>query len=243
MLARLARRSRAASSAARRPGACVRFLRLGEVVPDFKAETTEGDISFHEWIGDKYALLVSHPADFTPACTTELAALVNLLPEFEKRNVRPIGLSCDRLAKHKKWARDVVEYSGGSKDTPLPYPIIADADRAVAGLYDMIQEADLKDPEDGLPLTVRSVFLIDQDRRLRLNLTYPSSTGRSWVEVLRAIDSIQLSDKHPVATPEGWTPGDDVVVVPSMTTKEAQAKFPDVKVVYPYLRIVKDPSK
>lgn len=231
-----------AAPRARRAAAPARALHIGQEAPDFVCPSTSGDIKFHEWLGDSYALLVSHPADFTPVCTTELAELARRKEEFASRGVKIIGLSCDRLKKHEKWVGDVVDVAGMEKGSDLGYPVLADDSREVAGLYDMIQE-DLKD-DAGLPLTVRSVFLIGPDKRCKLNLTYPSSTGREWSEVLRAIDSIQLAADHPVATPHGWTPGGDVVVRPDVTTARAKEMYGDdnVKVVKPYLRIIKDPS-
>lgn len=214
-------------------------MRLGDQVPNFRSETTLGEIDFHEWIGSDWALLVSHPADFTPVCTTELAELGKLVPEFSKRGVKPIGLSCDKVNKHLKWEKDVVEY-GGLKDAQLPYPIIADESREVAKKFDMIDPEN--NLEDGLPQTVRSVFLIDQNKKLRLLLSYPASTGRYWPEVLRAIDSIQLAEKHPIATPHGWNPGDKVVVVPGIKTEDAKKRFPEIEVVKPYLRIIPQPK-
>lgn len=217
-------------------------MRIGSVVPDFTQESTQGDIQFHKWIGNDWVLLVSHPADFTPVCTTELSSLEKLLPELKKRGVKPIGLSCDRLAKHQRWEKDVLEY-GSIKQQKLSYPILADADRKVAKLYEMLPDdsSNLKD-EEGLPLTVRTVFLIDNNKKLRLSLTYPSSTGRYWPEVLRCIDSIKLADKHPIATPEGWQNGDEVVVAPSVSTEDAKKKYPQIKVIKPYLRLIPQPK-
>ena len=231
-----------------------RWFRIGDRLPDFSAETTFGPIQFSEWVGKAKwgALLVSHPADFTPVCTTELAELGKLVKEFEKRGVQPIGLSCDKLAKHEKWEKDVLEF-GKLPGDKLPYPVIADADRSIAKKYDMIDPE--RNLDDGLPQTVRSVFLVDKNLQLRLLMTYPASTGRVWSEVLRAIDSIQLADKHPVgkvqfftrvadhvATPHGWTPGQKVVVVPGMKTEEAKKKYPEIEVIKPYLRFIPQPN-
>jgi alkyl hydroperoxide reductase subunit AhpC len=215
------------------------LLPLEKVVPNFTAHTTSGQIDFHQWIGNDWVLLVSHPRDFTPVCTTELAELGKLAPEFLKRGVKPIGLSCDKIEKHRSWEKDVVQFGGLSGK--LPYPIIADASRDVAKLYGMLDDKDLS-PEDNLPQTVRSVFLVDNNKRLRLELVYPSSTGRNWKEVLRAIDSIKLADKHPIATPHGWQPGDEVVLKPSISTEDAKKKYPNIRVVKPYLRFIKQPQ-
>jgi len=180
---------------------------------------------------------VSHPADFTPVCTTELSELQKVVPQLEKRGVKAIGLSCDRLKKHEGWSKDILEYGKLDK---LTYPIIADADRKVAKVYEMLDD-NLKD-EEGLPLTVRSVFLIDPNKKIRLILTYPASTGREWKEVIRCIDSIQLAEKFPVATPHGWKVGDDVVVSPKISTEDAKKRFPNVRVVKPYLRFIAQPK-
>jgi len=213
------------------------YFRIGDVAPDFKQDSTAGPIEFHKWIGGKWALFVSHPAEFTPVCTTELSELQKLVPELEKRGVKAIGLSCDRLKKHEKWVGDILDYGKLDKIT---YPIIADADRSVAKMYQMLDD-NLKD-EEGLPLTVRSVFLVDPNKKMRLILTYPASTGREWKEVIRCIDSIMLAEKFPVATPHGWKPGDEVVVSPKLTTAEAQKRFAGVKVKFPYLRFIPQPK-
>jgi glutaredoxin/glutathione-dependent peroxiredoxin len=223
-------------------------MRLYDTVPDFSAETTKGDMpSFHKWVKEqpdnKWVILFSHPADFTPVCTTELAAIARLQPEFEKRGVTPIGHSCDRIAKHLKWESDVVKY-GKLGDQGLGYPIIADDKRNIAEAFDMVtSDKNFVAKDDGLPLSVRSVFLVDQDLKLRFTATYPASTGRDWNEMLRVIDSIKLADNHAVATPHGWKQGDDVVVSPAVSTKDAQEQYGEsnVDVVYPYLRIIKQP--
>jgi len=216
-------------------------LQLESVVPNFNATTTHGPIDFFKWKGNSWALLVSHPRDFTPVCTTELSELAKLEPELAKRGVKPIGLSCDKIEKHVKWEKDVIAF-GKLSGKLLPYPVIADPDRSIAKTYGMLDPTS-KHPEDQLQFTVRSVFLVDGNNRLRLELTYPASTGRNWTEVIRAIDSIKLAEAHPIATPHGWTPGDRVVVVPSISTENAKQKFPDVEVVTPYLRFINDPSK
>jgi len=215
-------------------------LRIGEVAPDFTEETTQGSIQFHKWINNDWALLVSHPADFTPVCTTELASLEKLVPEFKKRGIKPIALSCDRLVKHQKWSHDVLEYGKG-QTKELSYPIIADPTRKIARLYDMLPEDPNKD-EEGLPLTVRSVFLIDNNKKIRFITVYPYSTGRAWSEVLRVVDSLKLAAKHPIATPENWKSGDDVVVSPSINTEDAKKRYPKINVFKPYLRIIPQPK-
>jgi thioredoxin-dependent peroxiredoxin len=209
-------------------------IRLGDIAPDFTATTTEGPIRFHEWIGSDWAVLFSHPKDFTPVCTTELGEVARLKPEFDKRHVKPIGLSVDPVDSHQKWAGDIVETQGQK----LNFPVIADADRKVSALYDMIH------PNANDTLTVRSVFVIAPDKKVRLILTYPASTGRNFEEILRAIDSLQLTDKHSVATPVNWRQGGDVIIVPSLSDEEAKKRFPGGwKALKPYLRIVPQPGK
>jgi alkyl hydroperoxide reductase subunit AhpC len=209
-------------------------LRLGDTAPDFTAETTEGPINFHEWIGDSWAVLFSHPKDFTPVCTTELGECARLKPEFEKRNVKVIGLSVDPTDSHKRWAEDIRETQG----TALNFPVIADPDKKVAELYDMIH------PEISDIFTVRSVYIIAPDKKIKLMITYPASTGRNFAEILRVIDSLQLTAKYSVATPVNWKDGDDVIIVPSITDEAAKEKFPGGwKTVKPYLRIVPQPGK
>jgi len=209
-------------------------LQLGDVVPDFTQASSEGEISFHKWAGDSWVVLFSHPADFTPVCTTELGTVASLKPEFEKRNVKVIALSVDSTEAHKGWITDINE----TQNTTVNYPIIADQDRKVADLYGMIHPNSLNN------LTVRSVFIIDPNKKLRLTITYPASTGRNFAEILRVIDSLQLTDHHSVATPANWQDGDDCVVVPSIPTEEARKKFPKgVTEVKPYLRLTPQPNK
>ncbi|ACB49487.1 MULTISPECIES: peroxiredoxin [Cyanophyceae] len=209
-------------------------LQLGDTVPDFTQETSEGTISFHEWAGDSWVVLFSHPADYTPVCTTELGTVASLKPEFDKRNVKILALSVDSVDSHKGWINDINE----TQNTNVNYPIIADPDRKVADLYGMIHPNSLNN------LTVRSVFIIDPNKKLRLTLTYPASTGRNFDEILRVIDSLQLTDYHQVATPANWKDGDDCVVVPSISTEEAKQKFPKgVTEVKPYLRMTPQPNK
>ncbi|OCK83724.1 thioredoxin-like protein [Lepidopterella palustris CBS 459.81] len=208
-------------------------LRLGSTAPNFKAKTTQGDIDFHDFIGSSWAILFSHPADFTPVCTTELGAFAKLKDEFEKRGVKMIGLSANDLTSHDKWVEDINEVC----NTNLQFPIIADADRKIAYMYDMIDQRDLDNiAEKGIPFTIRSVFIIDPDKKIRLTMMYPASTGRNTSEVLRVIDSLQTGDKKGIATPINWQVGEDVIVPPSVSTADARKKFGDVKEVKPYLR-------
>ncbi|KAJ1917941.1 Proteasome subunit alpha type-2 [Tieghemiomyces parasiticus] len=209
-------------------------LRLGDVAPDFTAQTTEGDIRFHDWVGDSWAVLFSHPADFTPVCTTELGAVARLSPEFAKRNVKVIGLSTDDLTDHAKWVNDINEVNRVN----LQFPIIADVDRKVATLYDMLdsEQHDATNVVNGIPFTVRSVFVIDPKKRVRLILTYPASCGRNFDEILRAIDSLQLSDRQPITTPADWQRGDDVIIHPKVSDSEADKLFPGYTAHKPYLR-------
>jgi len=208
-------------------------LRLGDIAPDFSAQTTQGNIKFHDWIGDSWAVLFSHPKDFTPVCTTELGEAARLKPEFDKRHVKIIGLSVDPADSHAKWADDIKETQGHA----LNFPVIADADRKVSDLYDMIH------PNANDTLTVRSVFIIDPKKKIRLILTYPASTGRNFDELLRVIDSLQLTDKHSVATPVNWKHGQDVIIVPSLSDADAKTKFPGGwKTLKPYLRLVPQPK-
>jgi alkyl hydroperoxide reductase subunit AhpC len=209
-------------------------IRLGDIAPDFTADTTQGPISFHEWIGDSWAVLFSHPKDFTPVCTTELGEVARIKPEFDKRGVKVIGLSVDPSDSHHKWAADIEETQG----TALNFPVIADADRKVSDLYDMIH------PNANDTFTVRSVFIIGPDKKVKLILTYPASTGRNFDEILRVIDSLQLTAKHSVATPVNWKHGDDVIIVPAVSNEEAKQKFPGGwNEVKPYLRIVPQPGE
>ena len=208
-------------------------LQLGDPAPDFEAETTEGSIKFHEWMEDDWAVLFSHPADFTPVCTTELGEVARLKPEFEKRSVKVIGLSVDPLEDHRAWAGDIAETQGHA----LNFPLIADADRNVANLYGMIH------PQADDTFTVRSVFIVGPDKKLKLTLTYPASTGRNFEEILRVIDSLQLTADHSVATPVNWQQGDDVIIVPSLSDEDARDKFPQGwKTVKPYLRVTRQPQ-
>ena len=209
-------------------------LQLGDSVPNFTQNSSEGEISFYEWAGDSWVVLFSHPADFTPVCTTELGTVASLKSEFEKRNVKILALSVDPVESHLGWIKDINE----TQNTTVNYPIIADEDRKVADLYGMIHPNALNN------LTVRSVFIIDPNKKLRLTITYPASTGRNFDEILRVIDSLQLTEYHQVATPANWKDGDDCVVVPSISTEEAKQKFPKgVTEVKPYLRMTPQPNK
>jgi thioredoxin-dependent peroxiredoxin len=209
-------------------------LRLGDIAPDFEANTTQGPIKFHEWLGDSWGLLFSHPADFTPVCTTELGKTALLKGEFEKKGVKVIAVSVDDLDSHNRWIPDINEVN----NVEMNFPIIADEGRKVAELYDMIH------PNASEKATVRSVFIIGPDKKIKLTLTYPASTGRNFNEILRVIDSLQLTANHSVATPADWQDGDDVIVVPSVSTEDAQKKFTKgVKIVKPYLRYTPQPNK
>ena len=209
-------------------------LQLGDIVPDFTQDSSEGLISFHQWVGDSWVVLFSHPADYTPVCTTELGTVASLKSEFERRNVKVIALSVDSAESHWGWINDINE----TQNTTVNYPIIADGDRKVSDLYGMIHPNSLNN------LTVRSVFIIDPNKKLRLTITYPASTGRNFNEILRVIDSLQLTDNYQVATPANWTDGGDCVVVPSIPTEEARSKFPKgVEEIKPYLRMTPQPNK
>ena len=208
-------------------------LRLGDIAPDFQADTTEGPISFHEWIGDSWAVLFSHPKDFTPVCTTELGYVARCKPDFDKRGVKVIGLSVDKTDSHKKWAEDIKETQGSA----LNFPVIADPDHKIAEKYDMIH------PEISDVFTVRSVFIIGPDKKVKLMITYPASTGRNFDEILRVIDSLQLTSKHQVATPVNWKQGEDVIIAGSVSDEEAKKRYPQGwKAPKPYLRIVPQPK-
>jgi len=208
-------------------------LRLGDIAPDFKAMTTEGEINFHEYLGDGWGVLFSHPADYTPVCTTELGRTAQLKDEFAKRNVKVLAVSVDPIDKHKGWVNDINE----TQHTTVNFPIIADEGRNVASLYDMIH------PNASETFTVRSLFVIGPDKKVKLSITYPASTGRNFQEVLRVIDSLQLTAKHSVATPADWKHGEDVIVVPSVSTEDAQKKFPKgLRIVKPYLRYTPQPD-
>jgi alkyl hydroperoxide reductase subunit AhpC len=216
-------------------------LRIGDTAPDFQAETTEGPISFHAWLGDKWGILFSHPKDFTPVCTTELGTMARLNPEFQKRNVKIIGLSVDPVDKHRNWSKDIEEATG----TAPNYPMIGDPQLKIAKLYDMLP-ADAGDSADGRTAadnqTVRTVYVIGPDKKIKLALAYPMTTGRNFDEILRAVDSMQLTAKHKVATPANWHAGDDVIIVTSVTDEEAKAKYPaGWRAVKPYLRYVAQP--
>jgi len=217
-------------------------LRLGDEAPDFTAETTQGKIKFHEWIGNGWAVLFSHPKDFTPVCTTELGYVAKLKPEFDKRNTKVIGLSIDPVGDHERWMRDIEE----TQNCKMNYPLIGDPDLKVAKLYDMIHpnasgDAKARTAQDNA--TIRSVFVIGPDKKIKLMLTYPMATGRNFDELLRVLDSMQLTANHKVATPVNWKQGDDVIIVPSVTDDEARAKYPSGwKAPRPYLRIVPQPK-
>jgi alkyl hydroperoxide reductase subunit AhpC len=208
-------------------------VQLGDVAPDFEADTTQGRIRFHEWLGDSWGVLFSHPKDFTPVCTTELGAVAKLKPEFDKRGVRVIGLSVDPVESHEKWEQDIEETQGHA----VNFPMIGDPDRTVSNLYDMIH------PAASDTNTVRSVFVIGPDKKVKLSITYPPSTGRNFEEILRVIDSLQLTAKHAVSTPSDWKQGEDVIISGSVSDEEAKAKYPDGwKAPKPYLRIVAQPN-
>jgi alkyl hydroperoxide reductase subunit AhpC len=210
-------------------------LRLGDTAPDFTQDSTSGPIRFHEWAGDSWVVLFSHPADFTPVCTTELGKTAALATEFAKRNVKPIAVSVDPVDSHHRWVGDINE----TQNTTVNFPILADADKKVADLYDMIH------PNASTTVTVRSVFIIDPKKAIRTTFTYPASTGRNFDEILRVIDSLQLTDSHKVATPANWNDGDDVIIVPSLQDPaEIAQRFPKgFKAVRPYLRITPQPNK
>jgi len=217
-------------------------LRINDTAPDFTTDTTQGTISFHEWIGDGWAVLFSHPKDFTPVCTTELGYLAGLAPEFKKRNVKVIGLSVDPVESHSKWAADIQETQGHA----VTYPMIGDPQLKVAKLYDMLP-ADAGDTSEGRTAatnaTVRTVFVVGPDKKIKLTLSYPMSTGRNFDEVIRVIDSMQLTASHKVATPVNWRSGEDVIILPSVSEEEAKAKYPDGwRSPKPYLRIVPQPN-
>ncbi|MEO8178704.1 MAG: peroxiredoxin [Deltaproteobacteria bacterium] len=209
-------------------------IRLGDVAPDFEAQTTEGPLRFHEWLGNGWGILFSHPKDFTPVCTTELGEVARLKPEFAKRNTKVLALSVDSVDDHRRWSADIEETQG----TRPNYPLIADPDRKISTLYDMIH------PNANDTLTVRSVYIIGPDKKVKLTLTYPASTGRNFDEILRVLDSLQLTAQHSVATPVNWKDGQDVIVVPSLSDAQAREKFPKgFRTVKPYLRITPQPNK
>ena len=209
-------------------------VRLGDIAPDFEAETSQGKIKFHEWLGDSWCILFSHPADFTPVCTTELGTVANYYPEFQKRNVKVIALSVDGVVSHMEWIKDINE----TQNTIVNFPIIADEDKHVAMLYDMMH------PNASESFTVRSVFIIGPDKKIKLTLTYPASTGRNFDELLRVIDSLQLTANYSVATPANWKDGDPVVISPSIKDEDIAAKFPKgSERIKPYLRMTPQPNK
>lgn len=217
-------------------------IRLGDTAPDFNADTTQGTINFHDWIGKGWAILFSHPKDFTPVCTTELGYMARLAPEFAKRNCKVIGLSVDPVESHLKWEKDIEETQG----YPVNYPMIGDTNLAVAKLYDMLP-ADEPGTCEGRTAatnhTVRSVFIIGPDKKIKLHLTYPMSTGRNFNEILRVLDSMQLTAAHKVATPVNWNNGDDVIILGSVSDEEAKEKYPDGwKTIKPYMRVVPQPG-
>jgi alkyl hydroperoxide reductase subunit AhpC len=209
-------------------------IRLGDVAPNFSTETTDGPLSFHEWKGTSWAVLFSHPKDFTPVCTTELGAVAKLKPEFDKRDVKVIGLSVDPLDSHNRWVGDIKDVTGNA----LNFPLIADPDRSVATAYDMIH------PNASETATVRSVFVIGPDNKVKLTLTYPASTGRNFAELIRVIDSLQLTSGYQVATPADWKQGEDVIIVPAVSDEDAKKKFPKGFVAKkPYLRVTPQPDR
>ena len=217
-------------------------LQIGDTAPDFEAQTTEGTLRFHEWMGDSWAILFSHPKDFTPVCTTELGDMAKLKPQFEKRNTKILGLSVDPIDSHARWAADILETQGHAPN----YPMIGDPDLKVAKLYGMLPASTAGTSEGRTPAdnqTVRNVFVIGPDKKIKLLIVYPMTTGRNFDEVLRVIDSLQLTAKHKVSTPVNWKPGEDVIIVPSVSDDEAKRTYPDGwKALRPYLRIVKQPG-
>ncbi|MDE8348851.1 MAG: peroxiredoxin [Acidocella sp.] len=208
-------------------------IQLGQLAPDFEQDSSQGKIKFYDYLGSSWGILFSHPKDYTPVCTTELAEVARLMPEWKKRNVKPLGLSVDTGENHAGWAADIVETQGQA----LNFPVLADHDRKVSDLYGMVH------PDADPSVTVRSVFVIDPHKKVRLILTYPPSTGRNFLEILRVVDSLQLTDAHKVATPVNWQDGEDVIIVPSLSDEDAKARFPEGwKTLKPYLRIVKQPK-
>lgn len=209
-------------------------LRIGDIAPDFQAQTTEGDVSFHQWLGEKWGILFSHPADFTPVCTTELGTMAKYKPEFDKRNVKVVAISVDPIEKHTQWISDINE----TQHTEVNYPMIADPEREVAKLYDMIH------PNASDSSTVRSVFVIGPDKKIKLTLSYPASTGRNFDELLRVVDSLQLTAQYSVATPANWKDGDDVIITLAVPDADVPARFPKGHTrVKPYLRTTPQPNK
>jgi alkyl hydroperoxide reductase subunit AhpC len=216
-------------------------LRINDIAPDFTAESTEGTIRFHDWIGDSYAILFSHPRDFTPVCTTEFAAVAQLAKEFEARNTKVIGVSVDSVEDHRKWKADIEAFGGA----PANFPIIDDTSLAVSKAYDMLP-AEYYLPQEGRTpqhsATVRTVYIIGPDKKVRLTMTYPMSIGRNFAEILRALDAVRATDGVPFATPANWVPGQDVIVALSVPTEEAKQRFPDLDIRLPYLRFTKQPA-
>ena len=209
-------------------------IRLGDTAPDFTAQTTEGEINFHDWLGDGWGILFSHPADFTPVCTTELGAMSKIKDEFSKRNTKVLAISVDPVESHKEWINDINE----TQNTTVNFPIIADPDRKVADLYDMIH------PNADDTATVRSVFMIGPDKKVKLTLTYPASTGRNFAELLRVLDSLQLTSEYQVATPANWNEGQDCIIVPAVSNEDADTQFPKgYTTIKPYLRVTPQPNK
>jgi alkyl hydroperoxide reductase subunit AhpC len=218
-------------------------IRLGDTAPDFAAKTTQGDINFHEWLGDSWGILFSHPKDFTPVCTTELGYMASLKPEFEKRNVKVMGLSVDPVENHTKWSEDIADATGHAPN----YPMIGDTDLSISKLYDMLP-AEVGESCEGRTamdnMTVRNVFVIGPDKKVKLVIVYPMATGRNFDEILRVIDSLQLTAKYSVATPVNWKDGEDCIIVPAVSDEDAKAKFPaGWKTVKPYLRVTPQPNK
>jgi alkyl hydroperoxide reductase subunit AhpC len=216
-------------------------LRINDTAPNFKARTTKGDIDFHEWIGGGWAILFSHPKDFTPVCTTELGTMARLEPEFTKRSTKLIGLSVDPVDDHDKWVKDIEE----TQDAVVKYPLIADTDLVVAKLYNMLPAEEPGSSQGRTAVnnqTVRSVFIVGPDKKIKLMLTYPMTTGRNFDEILRALDSLQLTAQHKVATPANWRKGEDVIIVTSVNDEDAKKTFGDFRILKPYLRITKQPS-
>ena len=215
-------------------------LRIGDTAPDFTANTTEGEISFHEWIDDGYAILFSHPKDFTPVCTTELGAMAGMVPEFTKRNAKIIGISVDPVEDHHRWKSDIASLTGNE----VTYPMIGDPEMRVAKLYDMLPAAetrvDGRTPADNQ--TVRTVFIVGPDRKVKMSMTYPMTTGRNFDEILRALDSIRLTADHQVATPANWKDGEDVIITPAVSDDDAKARFGNFERPLPYLRRTKQPT-
>jgi alkyl hydroperoxide reductase subunit AhpC len=216
-------------------------VRLGDIAPDFTASTTQGEVNFHEWLGDSWGVLFSHPKDFTPVCTTELGAVAKIKPEFDKRNVKVIGLSVDSTEDHENWSKDIEEVTGHA----LNYPLVGDSDFKVSTLYDMLPGGTSGDAKSRTPadnMTVRNVYLIGPDKKVKMILTYPMTCGRNFDEILRVIDSLQLNAKHAVATPADWKQGEDVIITAAVSNEDADKKFPGYKTVKPYLRTTPHPK-